>query len=102
MQTAIFYGASDDLIEIEGVKGADEFGPSTDRQPYMASFNLSGKMRVHVIYDGCWSFAIGLVNEGIPLPDWPVRITQHDDPFYSMHLEIDVPDDIVLIHERDE
>ena len=99
MKTASFYGASDDLIEIAGVPGADEFNICKDG-PYIATFNLGGKVRIHAFYDGCWSFAVGQVDEDIPLPDWPIRITQHEKG-YSTQLEIDVPDDTkVFLEER--
>jgi len=96
MQTAKFYGASDDLIEVEGIKGGNEFNVIADG-PHMASFNLGGKMRVHAIYDGCWSFAPAMVDESIPLPDWPIRVKQEG---YTTVLEIDVPDDVKVFHER--
>jgi hypothetical protein len=99
MQTATFYGSSDDLIEIGGVKGADEFNIIEDG-PYIATFNLGGKMRIHCLYDGCWSFAVGQVDEEIPLPDWPVRVKQSGENGYSTQLEIDVPDDVKVFQEE--
>lgn len=96
MQTAVFYGASDDLVEVEGVKGEDEF-TAPGNGPYMGAFNLGGKIRVHAIYDGCWSFAVGKVDEDIPLPNWPTRISETG---YTMRLEIDVPDDVKVFRER--
>jgi len=99
MQTATFYGSSDDLIEIGGVKGADEFNIIEDG-PHIATFNLGGKMRVHAIYDGCWSFAVGQVDEEIALPNWPIRIKQSEENDYSTSLEIDVPDDVKVFHEK--
>lgn len=96
MQTAKFYGASDDLVEVEGVKGGDEFNVYGDG-PHMALFNLGGKMRVHAIYDGCWSFAVGMVDKAIPLPEWPVRVTSEG---YTTVVEIDVPDDVKVFLER--
>src|SRR5687768_10910779 len=101
MQTAIFYGASDDLIEIEGVKGGDEFGGNWDSR-FDGVFNLGGKMRVYAIYgagSGCWFFGVGQVDEEIPLPDWPIRISQSPDVAYSTRLEIDVPDDVKVFRE---
>ena len=99
MKTAKFYGASDDLIEVEGVKGADEFNVVA-AGPHIASFNLGGKMRIHALYDGCWSFAVSQVDEEIPLPDWPIRISQSKDSKYSTCLEVDVPDDVKLFQEK--
>lgn len=47
MQLATFEGASDDLIEIEGVKGGDEFSAyPKDDDGVAGVFNLGGKMRV--------------------------------------------------------
>ncbi len=99
-QTAVFYGASDDLIEVDGVKGADEFCNDGATDGIIAAkFNLGGKLRVYAIYDGCWMFAVGQVDEGIPLPDWPMRFTQHSEG-YSAQMEIDVPDDVKLFREE--
>lgn len=100
MQTAIFSGASDDLIEIEGVKGADEFNVIADG-PYIAAFNLGGQMRVHAIYDGCWSFAVGQVDEDVQLPDWPVRLSMQPGVAHSTRLEIDVPSNVKVFREKD-
>ena len=99
MKTLQMFGASDDLIEISGIKGADEFNIVEDG-PYIASFNISGKIRIHVIYDGCWCFAPGQVDEDIPLPDWPIRIKQSKEKEYSTLLEIDVPDDSYISLEH--
>lgn len=99
MQKAIFYGASDDLIEVTGVKGGDEFNAYGSKDGIHAKFNLGGKMRIYAIYDGCWMFAIGQVDEDILLPDWPITITQSREVPYSTQLEIVVPDDVKLFRE---
>ena len=99
MQTAKFWGSSDDLIEIEGVKGGDEFnGLTKDEELIAGTFNLGGKIRVRALYDGCWSFAVGQVDEDIPLPDWPIRIEQHEKG-YSTALIIECPDDVKVFRE---
>jgi hypothetical protein len=102
MKTLTMYGASDDLVEADGIPGADEFDCYQPRpgEDIHASFVLGGRMRIRAIYDGCWSFAIGQVEEETPLPDWPIRISQHERG-YSTLVEIDVPDDVSLIRERD-
>jgi hypothetical protein len=99
MKTLQMFGASDDLIEVSGIKGADEFNIVKDG-PYITSFNISGKIRIHAIYDGCWSFAPGQVDEDIPLPNWPIRIKQSEEKDYSTLLEIDVPDDSYISLEH--
>lgn len=100
MQTAVFYGASDDLVEVEGVLGGDEFGVyQSGNGRYHGSFLLGGEMRVHAIYDGTWSFAVGQVDEAVPLPDWPVRLKWPGGRGYSTRLEIDVPEGVKVFHE---
>lgn len=103
MQRAIFSGASDDLIEIEGVKGGDEYSGMTGRDEIVAgTFNVGGKLRVRALYDGCWSFAVGQVDEDIPLPDWPISVTQHPETPYSVALVIECPDDVKVFREGKE
>lgn len=99
-KTVRFYGASDDLVEIEGIEGADEFNVG-DGRIWQAGFVIESrpfKMLVSALYGpgGVWSFAPGMVDDGDPLPPWPMRIGQCQDPLYSTTLEIDVPADAVL------
>lgn len=99
MKTMTMYGASDDLIEIGGVPGADEFyAEGLGDDLVQGSFILGGRMRIRVLYDGCWSFAISQLDEGFPIPEWPIRITNHERG-YSILLEIDVPDDVAIFRE---
>lgn len=89
------YGASDDLIEVEGCEGADEFngnwnGTLAGRLDFKAP---SGSMRVYCLYDGCWHFSVGQVSEDDKLPAWPVDIRQ--ESAYSTLLEIIAPPDTV-------
>lgn len=103
MQTAVFYGSSDDLIEVSGVKGANEFyADNANDSRIMGVFQLGGKMRVYAIYDGCWSFAVGQVDDEIDLPDWPIRLHPSIENTYSMELAVDVPDDVKLFREPNE
>lgn len=99
MQTAVFYGASDDLIEIDGVKGGDEFGANDLAEgrgvSILGKFILGGKMMIYAIYDGCWHFSIGPADEDVPLPNWPIRYSLEESG-YSVRLEIDVPDDVIV------
>ena len=94
------YGTSDDLVEVIGITGADEFNVN-EQDRYAGSFNLGGKLRIHAIYDGCWSFAVGQVDENIPIPDWRVRVRQSPQVSYSTCLEIEVPDDVKIFREPD-
>lgn len=92
-----FYGASDDLIEVEGCEGADEFN-TTERGPMVWCGDLiapgGDAMRIHALYDnrGCWSFSIGQADKSIPFPEWPVRVRQHTNVDYSVLLTVDAPE----------
>lgn len=95
------YGASNDLIEVEGCEGADEFNT------YEKGFAMwwgdlrapNGEvMRAHAVLsnNGCWSIALGQVDEGTPFPEWPVTIRQHTSLDYSAMVEIEAPEGTVL------
>lgn len=88
------YGASNDLINVEGCKGADQFSSYADgrlmwRGDLVAPNN--GQMRIYGIYDGCWHFSIGQVDEDVPLPSWPVLISQHERGRSTL-VEINAPE----------
>lgn len=85
----IFYGHSDDLVIIANGKDEDEY--------YGREFNLIGNgygMKVKAVYYGCWTFAVGQLDEDIPFPDWNIK---HEAKGYSMHVTISVPDGVRLV-----
>jgi hypothetical protein len=92
------YGASDDLIEVEGCENADEFN-SYEKGPAVWRGDLRAPngevMRAHAVFDGCWSVALGQADEE-PMPTWPISIQQHRSITYSVMAEIDAPDGTVL------
>lgn len=100
------YGASDDLIESEGIPGCDEWNvsPLGRREGgHAATFLLAGdrgKLRIMAFYWDVWFFAIAQVAEGQPLPDWPVEIVANEPRpgvvGYSTELRIDVPKGTIL------
>ncbi len=77
-----FHGASDDLVEVEGCEGADEFNVypkdsnSVAWHGDLAAPGEGESLRVHLVYDGCWHVGVGQVDEEIPLPPWPLTIRQ--------------------------
>ena len=106
------YGASDDLVEVSGCEGADEFNVYGDdgkvhwRGDFVASDTTgeAGRLRVYAIYDGCWHFSVGMVDEGDHLPPWPFVIrqgkgmtpgaragTERYESSYSVVLTVDAP-----------
>ena len=92
------YGASDDLVEVGGCEGADEFS-SDHWQGDLVAPGGTEQMRVHCWYDGdgCWQVGVGQTIEDCQLPPWPISISQAaamnpGNPGYSALLTIDAPD----------
>ncbi len=88
------YGASDDLIEVAGCKGADEFNAYGNALAMWGGDLIAPdgtQLRVYAIYDGCWHFSVGQVDEDVRLPSWPVAIEQ-EERGYSTRLRIEAPD----------
>jgi hypothetical protein len=106
--TITIYGASDDLVEVDGAIGAspEEFNVyDSGKLLWRADFTdaessggteLADRLRVYAIYDGCWHFSVGQVDEDFKLPAWPVTITQANKldgtPGYSALLTIEAPE----------
>lgn len=97
-----FYGASDDLVEVAGCEGADEFN-SDDWSGVLIAPD-GGRMRVYVRFEinGCWSVGMGQVDEKFQLPSWEHSITQApamnpDNPGYSALLTINAPKGTELV-----
>jgi len=93
-------GHSDDLVEVEGCEGADEFSPggSARWQGDLVAPGAAEQMRVHCWFDedGCWQVGVGQTIEDCQLPPWPLTITQQPHgrgaPGYSALLTIDAPE----------
>jgi hypothetical protein len=102
------YGASDDLVEAGGCKGAGEFNPgSSDRWQGDLIAPDGAQMQVHCWYDesGCWQVGVGQTDEDYQLPPWPITITQApamnpDNPGYSALLSIDAPEGTELVNVK--
>ena len=106
MRTITIYGASDDLIEIEGstLPEPDEFSPAP-KNPGVVKIEDpdGGRLLVFVQYAAnnlspCWMIGLSQVDDEDLLPHWPIRwsITERG---YSMKLEIDLPDGSVITKE---
>jgi len=84
--TITIYGASDDLVEVEGCEGSGR----VQHRP------LAGRPR---------AAGVGQVIEDHPLPPWPISITQAPamspgNPGYSALLTIEAPDGTRLVNVR--
>ena len=78
-----FYGASDDLIEVEGdVPGCDEY-PGED-----STFLVAG-IAVRVFYGpGVWAITVVQIDEDVPVLAENITLAAQG---YSMRLDLDVP-----------
>lgn len=92
--TVLFWGSSDDLIEVEGeVPGCDEYYAIESRpHEFLIEAPDGTAMLVTGFFgaEGSWSFAPGLLNEDHPYPSWPVVVRPASNG-YSTVLEICVP-----------
>ena len=104
MRTITIHGLSDDLILISGTRPADgepgEFYADEDDSGIISIRAEDAGLFVIVEYarrniSACWAVGLCQIDEGVPLPDWPMRWSTHENG-YSAQLEIDVPDEAVV------
>lgn len=84
------YGHSDDIVCIKGDID-DEVYPKGKKGEVIVTVGGEGEgVEVVSCYDrhGCWSFALRLIDEDVPMP-WPVRIEVAHS--YSLAVVIDCP-----------
>lgn len=98
-----FTGHSDDIVRWDaiGTKQRDEvdcFQSGSDLHHctlLVSSVGGAQAVKVHAIYDGCWSFSAGLVEEGRSLPPWGFEIADRHE--YSTQLIIDTHGEPVTV-----
>ncbi|HAU5648028.1 hypothetical protein [Serratia nevei] len=102
-KTLNFYGASDDLFEVEGAI-REEIGCFNELGIYHLK-SAEGEVLVVATYtdEGCWAIGLCQVGEDVPVPAWPVSYSMHERG-YSVQLTMEVPDDtqLVMANEDDE
>ncbi len=109
MTTIIFWGASDDLVEVEGCSYAIDYtnedeqvsGPNNTAEfsvykdaLFMVNAGTAGQIFVTATYNnlGLWIFAAHHMQDESPYPtDWITTLTQAPNSMHSMQLSIDVP-----------
>lgn len=107
MAIITFQGASDDLVEIDGAPGADEFNVY-EENGYAGTWLVESladvRFLVDAYYRGTWSFAMRQADEGIPFPDDMMALTTTNDTIngYTTMLWIDTGDVDVRIRKTDE
>ena len=85
MSALKIYGASDDLIEIEGtIPGCDEYNAER------AYFQVAGlQIGIEFAGPGTWEIAVGQIDEDTPVTATDMRLSVDG---YTMVLDLDVPD----------
>ncbi len=107
MKTFTIYGASDDLIETSGIDGCDEFySDSTDDSRIVKHLQIQssfGNISIYCIYAGSWCFALGAEDgdDFDEFPDWKIYRTWGKYSAYSETVEIDLPDDAILVSDSE-
>ena len=103
MKKIWIYGASDDLIEIEG-DIEDEFNVESGVGTlllYSPANNESVAVEVRYQKSGTWSVAPYSLDEDHQLPSWYMRIKQSTSCKYSTGLGITAPDDLTITFVSD-
>ena len=106
-RTIVIYGAGDSLIEVEGQRHGE---PDEIHLSYKSGI-IGGALKVAVPDTGeglfvfaqygahdlssTWMIGISQIEEGSPLPDWPMRWSDNHCG-YSVQMEIDAPDEAVI------
>ena len=91
MPTLEMYGASDDLVETEGIPGCDEFDCYNESPRFLVS-GPGGCLWIVAHYHGSWAFAVGsAANNCEAMPPWPIRRSWGDNCAYSETLTIECP-----------
>jgi hypothetical protein len=89
--------ASDDLIEVEGCEGADEFTVDKNNrwQGDLVAPGGTEQMRVRAEYDpdgsGCWVISLSQTDESVPLAAWG-NGTGQEPGGYSTLVRVDAPE----------
>lgn len=91
MKTLKFQGHSDDIFGEYNVIKDEE--AAYDK---LCRIQVGDALIVHGLYvaGGVWMVGISQVDEDTSIPDWPMRWTSEK---YSVVLEIDVPDETVVM-----
>ena len=100
MRTIGFYGASDDLVEIEGYRPGEPDEIGSDFAVLKVATDDEGLLVV-VSYNpvpgaACWMIGLSQLDEDVPLPDHWIQRWETHERGYSVRLRLLVPDDAVI------
>jgi len=95
MAVLTVFGSSDDLIELDGIEGADEFNDTSGTWTGVIEAPDGDTALLYVDYrnNGTWTVALGLWEEDYTLPAWPVEVVSGTEfNSYTTLAKITVPD----------
>lgn len=99
------YGASDELVEVEGCEGADEFYTDSggEWQADLVAPGGAEQLRVRAEFDpdgsGCWVISLSNTTEGVPFPAWGNGIEQGPTD-HTTRVLIDAPEGTRITNVR--
>jgi hypothetical protein len=102
MKTIKIYGASDDLIEVEGLcYDGNEYNAKVKGvfAGTLAIRDGANHVSVHCIYAGSWAFAVCPQGGDFDELPWDVRYSFGKNTPYSQTVEIDVPDNCTIEYD---
>ena len=101
MQRATIYGTSDDLVEVEGIIGGDEFPADRNETVKLCIGGLLQVRMSYGKYGATWTVEMGQVFAEVPIPDeWDIFLTQHPNG-YSIQVNLDIPYGIGVVFTGD-
>ena len=108
MKTFYFYGASDDLIVVEGAEDHEHNVVGTQAGSFTLTLPDNRGCRIHIrwLLHGCWSAGVSPLDEDIEVPPtWTLAVGQSRSgraPSYSAVLIASVDDEATLAWEGDQ
>lgn len=94
-----FSGGSDDLVELEGLI-REEYGAYEAEPAIFEVGSRAGRQLLVYAHYGkespCWYFAVGMIDEDVRLPEWPIKIENGHG--YSTSLVIEIPEGVEGIY----
>ena len=90
-----FYGASDDLLEMEGAEREEiscHEGAAYHLKSEDGELIVYGVYAPHPTEGAAWVVGVSMVDEGQCIPEWPMRFDTHDRRYNPM-LVVEAPDD---------
>ncbi len=100
MSTVTFYGASDDLIEVDGdAPGCDEYNAESALFTVIAE---DGALKLRMFYGvgGTWQVELALLGEDHPMPD--IQIGYNETIYNSYSPVVVIPGVSAVIREHDD